>query len=141
MFRIKNCAYNLRGNGSRLDQFQFQASNRNDESKYLKSNQNQSYSWFPCGSYILASLQNRRDFLRILGDRGESEAKARRARSASGARGEENCSSPRAPLALRARLAFASVRLIHQSIPAVPIPPPGQPLGHLLTLSVPGVRH
>ena len=32
-------------------------------------------------------------------------------------------------------------RLMHQSIPVVPIPPPRATAGHLLTLSVPGAGH
>ena len=31
--------------------------------------------------------------------------------------------------------------IMHQSIPAVPIPPPRATAGHLLTLSAPGVGH
>ena len=44
-------------------------------------------------------------------------------------------------LSLPTFLSLIQVTVMHQSIPAVPIPPSRATAGHLLTLSVPGVGH
>ena len=66
--------------------------------------------------HYLLNLQNRRNFVRILGEqrrkRGESEARVEREGRKAKKFKRNNCrSSPRTRLAFRARLDFASVRL------------------------------